>query len=83
MFTSAGTSLTLVMKACLIQSTKISAPSTRRQSGARDQKLSSLQPYSFMVCTTTTNNKANKWNLSLTSEHDTCKRIIHQKSGMN
>ena len=35
----------LVMKACLSQSTRISAPRTSRQSGARVQKLSSLQPY--------------------------------------
>jgi hypothetical protein len=28
------------MKACLIQSTRNSAPRTRRQSGASDQKLS-------------------------------------------
>ena len=35
------------------------------------QKLSSLQPYSFMVCTTTTKSSANRGNLSLTSEQDT------------
>ena len=31
----------------MTQSTKISAPKTKTQSGAKDQKLSSLQPYSW------------------------------------
>ena len=68
----------LVMNACFSQSTRTSAPRTVRQSGARDQKLSSFQPYSFMVCRTTTNSRANRWNLSRTSEHDTWNETVYE-----
>ena len=36
----------------------------------------SFHPYSFIVCTTTTNNRAKRWNLSLTSLHDTWNRLF-------
>merc|ERR1719320_2441531 len=55
---------------------RISAPRTSRQSGARVQKLSSLQPYSFIVCTTTTKRRAKRWNRSLTSEQDTWNKLL-------
>ena len=38
--------------------------------------LPSLKPYSFIVWMTTTNNNANKWNLSLTSEQETWNRLF-------
>jgi len=71
-YTSASSSLNLVMKQCLTQSTPTSARSTMRQSGKRTQNLASSHEYSLIVCKHTIRSRTTRWKRSRTSLHETC-----------